>query len=471
MTLIVQKYGGSSVATVERMQTVARRVRARLSHDTRLVLVVSAMGDTTDRLLAEARATHAEPREREVDLLLSTGEVVSCALMALSLQAVGVPACALTGAQAGIITDGNFNWAAIATLMPARIQAALAEGAVPVVAGYQGMSSEEANADITTLGRGGSDTTAVALAAGLGADWCEIYTDVDGVFTADPGVVPGARQLSRIEPLEMIELAQHGAHVMHPRAVELGGAYHMPILVRSSFSDNPGTWIIERGRHLPYGENQEESVEVRRKVLGVVYDTNVSRLTVLGLPQPEFMLFQLFDPLARAGVNVDAIAHSAEPGGARADCAFTVAEADLARALRITEATALALGAHSVHHQRGVGKVSIVGLSVQGTPGFAALVFSTLGGAGIPIDMVTTSHLRISCLVPQRRVLEATRLLHAAFGLEGMQARDVVLREAGAQPVSAGPPYPPYPPSPFSPHAPRSARSPHSLAIDAGGHS
>jgi aspartate kinase len=431
MALIVQKYGGSSVATVERMRAVAGRVRARLSEGDRVAVVVSAMGDSTDHLLAQARALHSDPSEREVDLLLSTGEVVSCALMAISLQAAGVRACALTGAQAGIITDGAFSRAAIANFLPARVQAQLSEGSVPVVAGYQGVSADRAHAEVTTLGRGGSDTTAVALAIALGADRCEIYTDVDGVYTADPRVVPDARLLPRIGPLEMLELAQHGARVMHPRAVELGGAYRMPILVRSSFHNGPGTWIVEPGLALPDGQpltderGQEDIMEMRQKVSGVVYDTNVSKLTVLGLPQPEFALFRLFDPLAKGGVNVDAIAHSAEPGGARGDCAFTVAEGDLARALLVTQATAEALGAEGVHHERAVGKVSVVGLGVQDTPGLAALVFSTLGSAGIPIDMVTTSQVRISCLVPEAQVLPATRLLHAAFNLSGAPAGGV----------------------------------------------
>lgn len=435
MSIIIQKYGGSSVATLERMQAIAESVRLRLQRGDRLVVVVSAMGDSTDHLLAQARAVHHEPDDREVDLLLSTGEVVSCALMALALQATGVRAQALTGAQAGIITDGTFSRAAIASFLPGRVQAVLAEGAVPVVAGYQGVSAEGADAEITTLGRGGSDTTAVALAVGLCADWCEIYTDVDGVFTADPRVVPGSRLLSRIGPLEMLELAQHGARVMHPRAVELGGAYHMPILVRSSFNDGPGTWIIEPDRPVPDELTQEETMELRPKVSGVVYDTNIAKLTVLGLPRPEFALFRLFDPLAMAGVNVDAIAHSAEPDGSRGDCAFTVAEADLPRALRVIEQCASMLGAEAVHHERAVGKVSVVGLGVQDTPGLAALVFSTLGSAGIPIDMVTTSQVRISCLVPEARVLEATRLLHSAFDLTDPFAGDI----GSAQFVTTGP--------------------------------
>lgn len=418
MSIIVQKYGGSSVATLERIQAVAERVAARRAAGHELVVVVSAMGDTTDDLLDMARSLHAEARGRELDLLLSTGEVVSCALLALALQARGVPACALTGGQAGILTDGTFSRAAIAGVTPHRIRQALEEGAVPIVAGFQGVNTPEAAAEVTTLGRGGSDTTAVALAIGLKADWCEIYTDVTGIFTADPRVVPAARQIPRIGPLEMLELAQQGARVMHARAVELGGVYKMPILVASSFADSPGTWIIAPGVPLPDRGKKEEQMELRNKVSGIAHDTNVAKLTVLGLPRPEYSLHQLFTPLAEAGINVDAIAHSAEPGGDRADCAFTVAEADLSRALEITRAQAAALGAQAVHEERAVAKVSVVGLGVQDTPGLAARVFATLGQADIPIDMVTTSQVRITCLVPEARMTAAVRLLHAAFELE-----------------------------------------------------
>ncbi len=418
MCLIVQKYGGSSVATPERIRAVAARVRARRAAGQEVVVVVSAMGDTTDDLLTLAHTLHPAAGGREVDLLLSTGEVVACALLALALQAVGVPARALTGGQAGILTDGTFSRAAIASVDPEHVRAVLAAGAVPIVAGFQGISAARSDADVTTLGRGGSDTTAVALAVGLGAAWCEIATDVDGICTADPRLVPTARQLARIGPLEMLELAQQGARVMHPRAVELGEAYGMPILVCSSFHDRPGTWIIAPDLPLP-GGGEEDPMELRNKVSGIAHDTNVAKITVLGLPRPEFALYHLFTPLAEAGVNVDAIAHSAEPGGQGADCAFTVAEADLATALAITAQTAAALGARAVHHERAVGKVSVVGLGVQDTPGLAATAFATLGRLGIPIDMVTTSQVRITCLVPQAAVPAAVQALHAAFALAG----------------------------------------------------
>ncbi len=336
MSLIVQKYGGSSVATPARIRAVAQRVKARWQAGDRLVVVVSAMGDTTDDLLALGKLLNSEARGREVDLLVSTGEIVSCSLLALALQAVDVPARALTGAQAGIVTDGIFSRATIADLKPDRLWATLGAGEIPIVAGFQGISGDgrrTTDAEITTLGRGGSDTTAVALAVGLKADRCEIFTDVDGIFTADPRAVPRARQLSRISPVEMLELAQQGAQVMHPRAVELGGLYAMPILVASSFRDRPGTWILSPDMpvpgmrnakfgigndaradsmpysndtipnsefHIPYS-NGGEQMELRNKVSGIAHDTNVARLTVFGLPKPAFALHRLFGPLAEAG--------------------------------------------------------------------------------------------------------------------------------------------------------------------------
>lgn len=424
MGLVVQKYGGSSVAGPERIRAVAERIAARRKAGDDVVVVVSAMGDATDDLLALAGEVHAQPYGREVDLLVSTGEVVSCALMSLALQNIGVAARAFTGGQAGIFTDANFSRAAISDLNPARLLAALDAGEVPVVAGFQGISGDGVqitNSEITTLGRGGSDTTAVALAVGLRADWCEIYTDVAGVFTADPRTVERARQLRRISPAEMLEFAQQGASVMHPRAVELGGIYNMPILVASSFSDAAGTWIIAPELALPSGGNldaEEVNVELRNKVSGIAHDTNVARITVFGLPQPQLALYRLFGPLADAGINVDAIAHSTEPGGARADCSFTVAESDMSRALLITRDTACELGARNVEGARSVGKVSVVGLGVQHVPGLAAQAFAALGKAGIEISMVTTSQVRITCLVPEEQVARAAQLLHTEFGLD-----------------------------------------------------
>ncbi len=435
------------MATTERIRAVAHRIRARHDQGDRLVVVVSAMGNTTDDLLALGLSLNPQAYGREVDLLMSTGEVVSCALLALALQDLGVPARAFTGAQAGILTDGNFSRAAIAGLKPDRLQASLAIGEVPVVAGFQGISGTDIEIEVTTLGRGGSDTTAVALAAGLHAERCEIYTDVDGIFTADPRVVPGARRLSRITPTEMLELAQQGAQVMHPRAVELGGIYNIPIRVASSFNDGPGTWIIAPGSPLPaiYGpafhtlsHNLEEQLELKNKVSGIAHDTNVARITVFGLPRPQFALFRLFGPLAEAGINVDAIAHSIEPGGEHADCSFTVTESDLTRALSITRHTATNLGAYNVQGERAVGKVSVIGLGVQHVPGLACHAFAALESAGIEIDMVTTSQVRITCLVLESRVVEAALLLHSAFGLDGEPTSDTHLKPDIIAPALAG---------------------------------
>ena len=419
MSLIVQKYGGSSVANTDRIKTVAERIIARREAGNDLVVVVSAMGDTTDDLLDLAHALNPDARGREVDLLLATGEIVSCSLLALALQARGVQARALTGRQAGIITDGSFSRAIIAGVEPTGIKGMLREGIVPVVAGFQGVSGPELNADVTTLGRGGSDTTAVALAICLEADWCEIYTDVDGVFTADPRIVPDASRLARVDPMEMLELAQQGARVMHSRAVELGSVYKMPILVASSYNNHAGTWIIEPDKALPGSSIKplEKQMELRNKVSGIAHDMNVAKITVLGLPQAEYALAYLFEPLAEAGVNVDATAPPAEPGGMGADSAFSVAEADLPDALRIIEATATALGARGVHYDRAVGKVSVVGIGIESTPGLAARAFTSLSQAGIRIEMVTTSQIRISCLIPEDRVLEAVNILHQAFNL------------------------------------------------------
>lgn len=435
MSLIVQKYGGSSVAGPERIRLVAERIAARRALGDQVVVVVSAMGDTTDDLLALGCAVHSQGHGREVDLLVSTGEVVSCALMSLALQGIGVPARAFTGAQAGILTDGNFSRAAIADLNPDRLKVSIAAGEVPVVAGFQGVTGDTlriTDTEVTTLGRGGSDTTAVALAVALGAQQCEIYTDVAGVFTADPRVVPDAHQRSQITPTEMLELAQQGAAVMHPRAVELGGIHNMPILVASSFTTAPGTWIAASD------VVQEEMMELRNKVSGIAHDTNVARITVYGLPEPRLALYRLFGPLADAGINVDAIAHSAELGGNFADCTFTVAESDLAGALSIANETAVRLGAREVEGERAVGKVSVVGLGVQHVPGLAAQAFAALNREGIEITMVTTSQVRITCLVPESEVVRATRLLHTAFGLDRAPIQPVISVPAAYDPLPAG---------------------------------
>jgi aspartate kinase len=418
MTLVVQKYGGSSVAGVARMQAVAERVAATVAGGAQVVVVVSAMGDTTDELIALAEALHPDPAHREMDLLMSTGEIVSCALLALALQAAGVPARALTGAQAGIYTDGAHRRAAIVQVDPRRVRETLAAGEVAIVAGFQGVRGAGLDGEITTLGRGGSDTSAVALAIGLGADCCEIYTDVDGVFTADPRVEPAARLIPRIGYTEMLELAQQGARVMHSRAVELGSLYHLPIVVRSSFHLGRGTVIAAPDAPLPPQLALEgDPMERDNKICGVAHDSNVARITVRGLPHAHLELHQVFTPLADAGINVDAIAYALDADGHTADCSFTVAESDLARTVQVAGTVAVELGAREIRTRRDVAKVSLVGVGVEDTPGLAARAFAVLAQAGIPIEMVTTSQIRITCLVPQSRMEDAVHLLHHAFHL------------------------------------------------------
>ncbi len=404
MALVVQKYGGSSVADAERIKHVARRVARRRQQGDDLVVVVSAMGDTTDELIALAHQVSPEPEARELDMLLSTGEVVSCTLLAMALKALGCPAVALTGAQAGIGTDRRYGRARILRVDPSRVRAHLAEGRVAVVAGFQGITDEM---DITTLGRGGSDTTAVALAAALGAERCEIYTDVEGIYTADPRIEPRARKLARISYEEMLELASQGARVMHSRAVELGWAYRVPIYVASSFSDAPGTLICEGG----------EEMEQRNRVMGIAHDADVGRITIRGVPDRPGIAAAIFGPLAEAGISVDTIVQNASVERLT-DLTFTVSRADLKRAAELVAPVAREIGASAVLSDEHLAKVSVVGAGMQSAPGYAARMFRALYEAGINIELITTSEIRITCLIDASRVADAVRALHRAFELE-----------------------------------------------------
>ncbi len=404
MALIVQKYGGTSVADAQCIKAVAQRIARRRAQGDDLVVVVSAMGDTTDRLIELAHQVSPEPEARELDLLLSTGEVVSCTLLAMALKALGVPAVALTGAQAGIGTDRRYGRARILRVDPSRVLSHLWEGRVPVVAGFQGVTEEM---DITTLGRGGSDTTAVALAAALQAQRCEIYTDVEGIYTADPRMVPEARKLARISYEEMLELASQGARVMHSRAVELGWVYQVPIYVASSFSEAPGTLICQEG----------ESMEQRNRVMGIAHDTDVGRITIRGVPDRPGIAAAIFAPLAEAGISVDTIVQNASVERLT-DLTFTVSRADLRRAVDIVRPVAQEIGAREVLWDEGMAKVSIVGAGMQSAPGYAATMFRALYEAGINIELITTSEIRITCLIDARRVQDAVRALHRAFQLE-----------------------------------------------------
>lgn len=409
MSLFVQKYGGSSVAGAARLQHVARRVAAAHRRGAQLVVVVSAMGDTTDDLLNLARQVSSRPDDRELDLLLSTGEIVSCTLLAMALRELQVPATSFTGAQAGIITDRAHGRARILSVDPARIRACLDQGRVAIVAGFQGITPET---DITTLGRGGSDTTAVALAAALGAPRCEIYTDVEGVYTCDPRVEPRAARLAEISYEEMLEMASQGSRVMHPRAVELGAIYGIPILVASSLTDAPGT-LIHGAPAM-----QSRTMEPGNKVRGISHDSRIAKVTVVGVPDVPGVAARIFTAVAAAGLTADAIVQNASAHGGATDLTFTVPSGDLPRALEAIEPVARAIGAPEVLTDPSLGKVSIVGTGVLNTPGYAARMFQCLADAGINIELITTSEIRITCIVREERLHDAVRALHAAFQLE-----------------------------------------------------
>jgi len=403
MALIVQKYGGSSVADAEKIKNVARRIARARDEGNEVVVVVSAMGDTTDELIELAYQISENPDSRELDVLLSTGEVVSSTLLAMSLHGMGYPAISLSGAQAGIRTDSAYSRARILQVEPKRVVRELEKGNIVIVAGFQGMTEDM---DVTTLGRGGSDTTAVALAATLGAEVCQIYTDVEGVYSADPRLVPEAECLAEIHYEEMLELATYGAKVLHPRAVELGELFHIPILVASSFTDNPGT-LIHGG----------VAMEVRNKVRSIAHNLNRGKITVVGVPDRPGIAATIFEPLAKAGVSVDTIVQNASMQGIT-DLTFTVFKSDLARAMEVVKPIATQIGARECASDDKLGEVSIIGTGMQNTPGFAARMFSTLSEKNINIQLITTSEIRITCIINADEVKEAVRALHRAFEIE-----------------------------------------------------
>jgi aspartate kinase len=411
--LVVQKFGGSSVAGADRIKRVARRIARERAAGSDLVVVVSAMGDTTDELLALAAAITDDPDSRELDMLLATGEHQSATLVSMALHALDVPAISLTGAQAGIQTDGRYGMARIAEVDPARVHEEIAEGKVVIVAGFQGQSAAHAaKAETTTLGRGGSDTTAVALAARLGADRCQIFTDVKGIYTADPRMVPDARQLAVIGYEEMLELAHQGAQVMQVRAVELGWVNDVVIEVLSSFEDAPGTLIKE-----------DPLVEQRNKVRGLAHDRNVAKVTVVAVPDRPGIARVIFAPLSEAGISVDMIVQNVSHGG-MTDMSFTISRGDLARARRLLEPIALEIQAREITTDASVAKISIVGAGIQNAPGYAARMFGTLADAGVNIEMISTSEIRITCMIAEDDVETAVRALHAAFELEKPESVD-----------------------------------------------
>ena len=416
MTTTVQKYGGASVGDADKIKRVARRIAAAHAGGARLAVVVSAMGDTTDQLIDLAHSVSSAPEPRELDLLLSTGELVSCTLIAMALRELGCEAISMSGAQAGVRTDTAHGRATIVGFDADRVRGELNAGRIVIVAGFQGVTSEM---DVTTLGRGGSDTTAVALAAALGAERCEVYTDVDGIYTADPRVAPKARKLAEIGYEEMLELASYGAK-MHPRSIELAAWYNIPVLVASSHEDLPGTLIHDTDPALPADRAVPEGhgMEVANKVRGVTYDRGVARITVRAVPDRPGIAAAVFKPLSDANVSVDTIVQNAS-ADRLTDLSFTVDRADLRVALELTEQVAHEIGAADCVSHDGLGQVSIVGTGMQNAPGVASLMFATLAEAGVNIEMITTSQIRITCIVDEAHIDTAVRSLHTAFDLDG----------------------------------------------------
>ena len=399
MALVVQKYGGTSVGSPDRISRVADRIVATRAAGNDVVVVVSAMGSTTDELVALAEAVNPRPPAREMDMLLSAGERISMALCAMAIAARGVEAVSFTGSQAGIITDAAHGRAKIQEIRGTRVREALAEGKVAIVAGFQGVNPD--SRDVTTLGRGGSDATAVALAAALDADVCEIYTDVEGVFTADPRIVPEARKLDELSFDEMLELSAGGAGVLMTRSVEFGRRYGIPIHVRSSFVDSEGTWVRET--------TMEQAI-----ISGISHDVSEAKVTVWAVPDRPGVAARLFEPMAEAGINVDMIVQNVSREGTT-DISFTVPKATVETAREIAERAAGELGAAGVEVDADVAKVSLVGAGMKSHPGVAAGVFRALAEAGINIEMISTSTIRISCVVRGDQVEDAVRALHRAF--------------------------------------------------------
>jgi aspartate kinase len=403
VALIVQKYGGTSVADADRMRAVAENVAFTRAQGHAVVVVVSAMGKETDNLIALANAVSTTQPGRELDMLLTIGERKSMALLCMALADLGVEAVSFTGSQVGIITDNVHGKAKILEVKGDRVRAALAEGKVCVVAGFQGISRDK---EITTLGRGGSDTTAVALAAAFGADSCEIYTDVTGVFSADPRIVPSARRLARVSFEEMLEMAAAGGRVLALRSVEFARNHRVPLHVRSSFTWEPGTWVTEEDTSM------EEPI-----ISGVTHDVAEAKVTVRNVPDRPGIAARLFRALADANVNVDMIVQNTSVDGST-DISFTVPKADMGVAEKIVADVAEEIGAGGVTHDETIAKVSVVGSGMRTSPGIAAKVFETMATNGVNIEMISTSTIRITCVVARADMERAVQSLHTAFGLD-----------------------------------------------------
>ncbi|MGA8943350.1 MAG: aspartate kinase [Thermoactinomyces sp.] len=412
--LVVKKFGGTSVGDVNRIQAVADRIKQAVNQGQQCVVVVSAMGNSTDELVDLARQISGNPSPREMDMLLTTGEQVSIALLTMALQARGLKARSMTGWQAGIQTNGFHGKAMVKHVNTEAIRQALDQGEVVVVAGFQGISPE---GQITSLGRGGSDTTAVVLAGALEADCCEIYTDVTGVYTADPRVVPLAKKMDEITYEEMLELAHLGAGVLHPRSVEAALANQVKLVVRSSFVDEPGTWV-----------KGERTVETDMNVSGIAHDLNIAKIKILNLPNHENILSQLFGLLGEAYINVDIIVQS-EHDHEKVDVAFSVQESEEKAALELLESAKESLGYEELVSESGLAKVSAVGAGMMTRPGVAGKMFATLSEAGIRVKMVSTSEIKISVVIDKYHALDAVRRLHTAFGLDNVDVKEPVLEK------------------------------------------
>ncbi len=421
MALIVQKFGGSSVSDAAAMKRVAGRIARTQQAGNDVVVVVSAMGDTTDELLDLAASVNPSAPAREMDILLTAGERISMALLAIAIEAEGVPARSYTGQQAGVLTDSKYGKASIVGVVPDRIRRTLAEGQVAIVAGFQGVNAE-AN-DVTTLGRGGSDTTAVALAASLGADVCEIYTDVDGVYTADPRVVSKARRIPRLSTEETLELASHGAKILHLRAVEFARRYNVPLHVRSSFSELEGTWVMNPTEEDP----MEEPI-----IAGVAHDRSQGKVTVVGVEDVPGSAARIFTALAEADANIDMIVQnvSTEATGTT-DISFTLPKNDVPAAAKALEALRENLGFQEIEYNENIGIVSLVGAGMRSNTGVSGTLFKSLADAGINLQMISTSEIRLSVVVEADQVDEAVRVMHSAFGLDSQDTEAVVYGGTG----------------------------------------
>jgi aspartate kinase len=422
MGLIVQKFGGSSVSDAESIKRVAARIAATKRSGQQVVVVVSAMGDTTDELIDLANQVSPIPSGRELDMLLTAGERISMALLAMAISNLGLEARSFTGSQAGIITTSAHGRARVIDVTPGRIQEALKEGAIAIVAGFQGVAQD--TKDITTLGRGGSDTTAVALAAALDADVCEIYTDVDGVFSADPRIVPTARKLKSVTYEEMLELAASGAKVLHLRCVEYARRFNLPIHVRSSFSNLEGTWVV---KDQPEGGSMEQAI-----ISGIAHDKSEAKITIVGVPDRAGVAARIFQAIADADINIDMIVQNVSAAATGlTDISFTLPRTEGSRATSIVQKLQGEIGFQSIQYDDQIGKLSLIGAGMRSHPGVTANFFAAMASAGVNIEMISTSEIRISIVCRQSDLERAVQAAHTAFDLDADQIEAVVYGGSG----------------------------------------